>query len=385
LNTAPATYPNPAALNDNVKLATYLEFDPILNSVVLTQFDSALAGYAFDVTKQGSYYNVVTLAPPNYSGSGAVSSRRPVSPGPRPSRAQRAAASLPSMPADSTAFIFVNGIRSLWSGAFAVNTQLITMLAEFPDLVSSHTVLFYNANLHGEWRVFADPALGCDGRATIDTGRLHLLRAAARWVTCKMGGFVSGIAVDDILFSILEFPHQHWSALIPTLEDPDSDKLAQVVSKLHWKNQNTIVVAHSQGNMVFRDALPRIAAYDSLLSPDLRRCTGLVSFAAPLNQGDFRSDPTWAVDTAVMRGTTVKGDLLLLLHLPNDFPPPGHSVDSLSALADSDYASAPAWRKPLVPWKWGKDIHDVQDNYFAGSLRSLTADFLHQTYQGCNR
>jgi len=276
--------------------------------------------------------------------------------------------------ADSTAVIFVNGIRTLASGAFQGERDLQLMIDTTASLSGTFATHYWNRNLRGEILAFADQHLGCAGRAVRDGGIRHRLTSLVRYAFCKGLSIVTIPILDDIGSSALEFTNLQWGLTTP--QSGDVDRLAELVAEYHGRHQHTISVTHSEGNMIFKQAVPKIAQLDSV-NHTLSYCTSALSLAAPIDTSAF------GMSDDALRGMTIRGDLLLVLGLPNTFPPPGHYRSAASDAADTAISGAPALLVPFLKVKWGVSIHDVNSNYFRGVRAETTNGFLQALYSFC--
>lgn len=355
------------AIDEQIALAEYLEFDPVADSSALATLDDALANYGFQVNHAPAGRHIVTILSPQDNVDPVIADRIR-------QRARRQSAAT-FAPDTGVAFIFVNGIRTIERGALAASSELATMLgdtAQFPHAVVTY---YWNRNLRGEIIGFTDPILGCAGRAGRDAGFRAALVALARWGACKTISIVTIPLLDDVGNSVLGFVNQQWH--VETPQSADAGRLARRVSVYHSQLQHTILVTHSAGNMLFAQAALQVPDNDGV-PLQTNGCTAAMSLAAPIDKENFN------VDSTHLRGMTIRGDILLELTLPNNLEPlPDHYTSQATLDKDAEVATSADLKRPYLNMKWGVRIHDVIPNYFDGVLRDTTVQFLHQLYNTC--
>jgi hypothetical protein len=237
----------------------------------------------------------------------------------------------------------------------------------------AHAVYYWNRNLRGEILNFADPTFACAGAAAREFPYRSTWTAIARYTQlCKPLSVVTHVIPDDLFGSVSQFLKLRYNW--PTPGGADADRLARRIADYHSKLMNTVIVPHSQGNMVTALALPLVAQYDP---PGATGCVAELSLAAPIKIVDMNMP-----DSTLLRGMTIDGDILLRIGLPNDFTPYLTNANSTAMHLDTDWAVDPAIRT-LALLKWGVKIHLVDENYLNGQLAAVTTSNLRQLYDRC--
>jgi hypothetical protein len=355
-------------IDEDLAIAEYLEFDPVADSANLARFDDALANYGFQIDVSGSQQHIVSILSPTDSISPVVADRargRKTANGPA-----RTSASTTS--SNGVAFIYVNGIRTVESGAFASKRNLALLLnpASFPNSTVNY---YWNRNSRGEIAAFGDQHLGCAGRALRDGTFRTALVALARYDACKVLAGAALVTFDDLAESMNQFVRLQWGIPITTAS-ADADRLARIMAYYHQHAFQTVMVTHSQGNMVYADATTVLPSLEG--GPvNTTSCTAGMSLASPINKSSF------SVSGIFLDGMDINGDILTLIPLPNDFTPWLNSQAALDGQAAE--AAAPVWLRPIIQDFWGPRIHDVDRNYFQGLLASTTTSRIRTLYNLC--
>ena len=345
-------------LETDLALAEYLEFDLVADSAKMGALDDALANYVFQIT--GDFVNghtIRVLKPSDYAHRDTVVatgvSGRHVEPGSRPTRDMSPAS-------DSVVFIFVNGIRTFGNEVGEDEKAIRTLLLAAETFPRTQVASYWNRNLRTELNGFSDA--GCNWLAVRDAKFRKALVAAYRLTTCERLNNPITLTLGDLKAAVGEFIRTNWKSKLAPLA-ADADSLAQLFSYYHGHGWNTVGITHSQGNMVFAEALTLIPGYD-FSALNRTRCTADLSLAAPINRADFGA---LASDGNRLRGIDINGDILMVLTLPNDFTP--YEDDANSRAAGKAVAAA---RWPSTKWwtsvSWGQQIHKVMLNYFEGDV-----------------
>jgi hypothetical protein len=364
LDSAPALFGSDLAVAEAERVAEYVKFDVFTDSAALRQFDDALANYVFEVRGGGAQHTVTIISPSDY--------------GANANRVRSRAASASISQGDTTVFVFVNGMRTLPLGAVQTANLLQRRLEQNSDsLPRSFASYYWNRNLRGGLLALAD-SLKCAGRAVRDASLRQFLTTLDRYALCKGISIRAALEFDDLKHSIYGFINSQWDLGLPA--DPDIDRLAHRLSWYHGKGKHTIAVTHSQGNLIFRDAMPLLAAYDGV-PLQTRFCTAALSLAAPLQKELFGVSPPY------LQGMTIRNDILVdFLGLPNNFDPlPKHYEVPDSFKADTAIMRATTAADTVVQGaKWGSRIHDVDNNYMTGTLSGQVLTFMKRLYNSCS-
>jgi hypothetical protein len=354
-------------LDDDIKIAEYLEFDPVADSASWQTFDDAMANYAFEIDVDATGQHTVTVIPPMDSLPAIVANRVPG----RKSSSNPAATS--TMSAIGTRIIFVNGIRTLEGGAINSHKNLNALLAG-EHLANYRVTYYWNRNLRGEILSYAEE-LGCDRKMSRDGTFRARLVTLARGDACQGLRVRANLQFDDLTESVRQFIQLHLRIPVPATED--SRRLANLMAYYHNGYYNTVMVTHSQGNMVYAQAVNLLPDVEGVPN-NTTRCTAALSLAAPINSEEF------SVNGVFLSGMTINGDMLLRIPLPNNFLPRYNSQNALNAQAAIDRTPViPGYAREFVADLWGPIIHDVDDNYFSGLLAGEVASRIHSLYDVC--
>jgi hypothetical protein len=365
-DTAWALFPTSAALDSSLRLAEYLEFDPVTDGAALIAFDQALSGQVFRITSSSSGPLFSRTSPSERSAS--------LSRGKSPTSLSTDLYSVP----DSIVFTFVNGIRTMEAGALNTRFLIEVLRTRAEDSIpNSRTEYYWNANLRGEILALTDPSLGCTGQGIRHLSFRQKLTAIVRIGACKALHIITIPVLDDIAQSAFEFANLHWSFI----KDPTSDDLNNVknlIQYYHANDASVVFIPHSQGNMIVSQAVRDLKNQGYALEEG--HCTAILSLASPITKDLFFTDSTY------LRGMTMDGDLLQVLApiigTYSNFMPRYPSTKS--AEADASISSVPSILQPLWRVWWGVKLHDVDDNYVTDANNSpIMTQFMKQLNNAC--
>ena len=350
-------------IDDDIAIAEYLEFNPLADSSSLAHFDDALSNYGFQINVSGAGQHTISILSPTDTTTVIANGV--------PGGSPRRATTTSTTSTTGVAFIYVNGVRTVEKGALASKLALLGLLdpVSFPNSLVTY---YWNHNLRGEITGYADQTFGCAGLSMRDAIFREGLVALVRYADCKLIPVVTIPIITDLYESAYEFAKLQGNFAWPITAD--ADRLAKRISDYHQKSFHTVMVTHSQGNMVYNEATGRIPSYDGV-PVNATKCTAAMALAAPMKQESF------GVGGVFLDGMTIPGDILLLIGLPNDFPQyrSQASLDAQAAIGAEWLASD----KTKTAFKWGPRIHDLIPNYFEGVLAPITRSRIRSLYDYC--
>lgn len=315
-------------IDADLPIAEYLEFNPVADSAALRMFDDALANHGFEINGDSiTGHSVSVLGPGNYGRTVYANRIRRGQAVPRQPAAQDSVAG--SVP--GVKIIFVNGIENFNADVLTTQRRLNTLVRASTQFPHATVASFWNRNLRTTANGFSDSTTKCVGLADRDARFRQSLVVLWRYSRCAVLNHDVILVAGDLLRSGSQFIGTQFGLGIDG--DADVDSLAQFISYYHSQLQHTIVVAHSQGNMVFAAALPHVQTYDGS-ALQVPMCTAILSLAAPIHLSGFGP----LIDGTHLRGMTINGDLLLWSGLPNDFTP--YKDSDISLLAPAAIARA---------------------------------------------
>lgn len=222
---------------------------------------------------------------------------------------------------------------------------------------------FWNRNLAGDLAAY-DETHRCIAVAVRSEFFRAPLTTAYEYAKCKGMRFVYSVVQQDLVQSAYQFLSLRAGLRPPPIDDVN--RLADLIKTYHtgW-DAHVMTVTHSQGNMVFAQAIQQLPAKEGRPLQS-QYCTAELSLAAPIYAADF------GMNASFLRGIDVNGDILEVVGLPNDFP---HIDNDTSRAAAADLAtligSLPVFRQ-YKQLQWGTKIHGVDYNYF-GSREGVAA------------
>jgi hypothetical protein len=236
-------------------------------------------------------------------------------------------------------------------------------------------VHFYNRNFATQ---VSDESNSCIVAYHWRSGFFSTLGNKLLYLACK--GLPYTHVLDDHDF--LEATDQYLSLVYGTKtpNPEDARRLTNTLRMYHreW-DAHTILVTHSQGNLLVAQALDSLPATQG--APiEAGHCTADLSLASPIVRSEF------GLDAHYLRGIDMNGDVLSIIGLLNDFP---HIDSDISLLATSDLArlarSSPNNTLLLNRmFQWGKRIHAVDHNYFSAHPgRDSVTSMLAQLHDEC--
>ena len=277
------------------------------------------------------------------------------------------------------AFIYVNGINTLPSEACTTATDhLWPILKEvgFDDAIKFPVGVSRNSSMKGE-----------DGRPWVCltvTGVKHMFnREASFWSKLQ--------ECPGLLGDLGEAQIQRLATSPPI---PDSERLASVIEGVWAQGGRAIIVAHSQGNLLAREALAILRATKPVAS---MACVGVASIAPPAPI--HRSAPEPSVGNMIIQGigamtgsgSTVRSQDILLLHpgIREEIVSVFKIATEQSGQFDQDLAAqrGDAGRIPLA-LATGYLLHSIDDSYLKSNatvtyLQSMIAAQVATVTNGC--
>jgi hypothetical protein len=383
------------SLRTQLEFASRLAIDAYRDAAALTAFDNAMAGTVTVVDHFGGADFTYYYSPEDYGGSATANSarsRQPVQllrgrtgthrvppallarrPARRPSTGPLQSAAEVEQPRwtdEPIAIIYVNGIHTPdvssvpgQGSATATADLLRNVVYNMPGVLDANgdanyveVTHFYNRNLAAQLAAY-DSTHFCIAQNLRRGSFASALVAGVKYAKCKGLGYLKSVIENDISESIIEFVQNrfHWGAPLVV----DVGNLAAFIQNYHFFGYHTILLTHSQGNMLTESAIERL--------PDLERrpletryCTAQLTMASPI------ASPTFRFDHNYLRGFDVNGDELLVIGFPNDFT----KVDTDTSIAAAgDIANLMTANKSVAEiqaarLRWGSKIHGVDYNYF---------------------
>jgi hypothetical protein len=336
-------------LDVKLGIAEVLEIDPYTDRSALLSFDNALSGFVFTAFTTGDGRDsIAIMAPEEYQGGLVALRAQPVTP-----KAE--------VGAPPTAIIYVNGIRTTLRDVTRNGTgtywKAVRLARTDTALVHAQVKYFYNRNLAEQLDNF-DHEHGCAGVAVQFWGIGKAVTSFKRCVDCKLWHGAIGVTQPDLVESI----DQYMNVVFGTTSYLAPVDVTNLASKLvhyhHALQTNTILLTHSQGNLV---ASQTFNAIRQQFGYDGWRCTGEVAMAPPIGTNDYGP-----VDSSLVRGFTISLDPLLMFSAVHNIDFPRYETDRSLFAADS-LSRTPlihlnTYRK--VRWELSLGIHDVNHNYF---------------------
>lgn len=252
-----------------------LAYDPIADSAALRRVDQTLANHVFRA-----------------GGNSAVS--------PSAGRVQQSAATLDEPQPEPTTFLYVNGAITSLNYARATAGQVDLLTREVPRFSGGpyEVTYFYNRTYSEQAETFAQREARCAAELERrqETGSRGALLFMA---SCVVGR-------TRILFDwdLVEAFRQYASIISGSAAAvPDASDLAGVLQGYRTSGRHTIVVPHSQGNLMTQQAVSVLrSAYQFAESRD-STCVAAVSLAAP-------TDRNWPFPPERLKGVVLKGDIV---------------------------------------------------------------------------
>ena len=381
------------SLRVQLELASQLAVDPYRDSARLGAFDDAMAGVVSVIDHFGGVDYTYYYEPEDYGGgvvANSVRAGRPVrvtgahagthrvppallSKRRAKSVAQRNSAAemdFPTWTREQIAIFYINGIGTpnvsnspAVTSAFGTTDILRDIVFKIPGVSDQggssgnvEVTHFYNRNLRAQLAPY-DSAHACIARAMLRWNVLSALVAGVKYAACKGQRYAKVAIENDISESAIEYARRRDSVHTSSVEDVGN--LARVLNYWHdTLNYHTILVTHSQGNM--------LAELAERMLPDIehrpleaRHCTAQLTMASPLLMADFHLDHNY------LRGFDINGDILEVIGFKNDFP---HFDTDTSVAGAAAISQAISIVNPFAPLaakvKWGATIHGVDYNYF---------------------
>lgn len=255
----------------------YLAFDPVQDSAALRRVDDALGGQIFDVY-------------PRPTPTGALRSR--------------ALALESAEPPEPTVYLYVNGINTKgWMAGRTMRSVRDLMVArallhpgdavklfynrtsvdqpstETPERRAARCFIEYNAQtaeFPGNDEFFQRLLLNCLATPLPLPPELDILEAMRQYIR---------LAVDSRKFEV------------------DAVRLAERIQEWRTTGRHVIAVPHSQGNMMFQQAVDSLRSSGQFDPKQDSTCIGAMSLAAP-------TDRNWHLEEHYLKHVIVRGDLI---------------------------------------------------------------------------
>jgi hypothetical protein len=330
------------------------------DSAALRRIDEALGGHMFEV-KLGS-------------AGRALPSRVRISPSRAAPGRPRSNSRLESstQAADSTMFLYVNGVGNLYQDAAKTAAELAALLREDPRFADPGEIVvkfFYNRNNFTQNGSAGDlvrcmSALGDGG-----------VEATVKYTNCRRMNPAQtvGSLVADLgeLAGLLASNAQPTGPVAQDIKD-----FADSIETYRLAGRNVVIMPHSEGNVITQKSLQRLGDAGRFAANGTPTCVAVTPMASP-------ATTYGPVPAKYIMPTQLDGDIVTLAHVvmpgAQTFPPISNTVaDSLAGLRGG-------WRK-LLFWKQlvdGVAIHGMGTYLSPSGGRGLVQEALRLAYNAC--
>lgn len=285
INTSYA-YIRQVGSTDRMDAIEYAAIDLVADSAALDLTDAALGGHLFRIDSGG--FAAAAKAPVRHLGG-----------------VWRATASGSMMLPDSlepTNFIFVNGIYNYWWDASKTTGNIATIIRAqplFADWSRFGVGLLYNRSILAGPMSAADKKRRCTASMLRRSQFLSFWKARTYYGNCLNDNATTedvGEAIDELV--------SHIQTTGPSFPG-DAAALADTFDLFRSQGWHTVVIAHSQGNLIMQQALVEFRApngYNFREAHD-STCVATVALAAPTSRD-------WQSPVDRVKGIVVRGDLV---------------------------------------------------------------------------
>jgi hypothetical protein len=366
-----------AALDAELEMAEYLAIDLRADAAALRAYDDALGGRSFEFVDMGGTVKVR----PVFADELVLASQTPGSPSQSlASATPRAGGGEPSR-FKGTKVIYVNGIRTDMDGVLGSRDALADLVLGM-NLPNTQVLYFWNRNL--KWQLDAyETEYGCSARYWRDLEKRGSLAALDRYHKCKdelgVSKFFKSILENDLVESFGAWARLTFRRHLGIPVPQDVSALAGHLVSNKMSGYHTILVAHSQGNLIVAEALPMVAEFESY-PLQTTRCTAVLALAAPLARSQYNNV---GLEDKYLEGWIAHGDIIWMLGL--------NGFDEYSTLQSVKgtvaVTQASLLMKPFVEMGWGVKIHSMNASYVPKDQvidSDHTRHRLQRLYNTCN-
>jgi hypothetical protein len=279
---------------------------------------------------------------------------------------------------EQTTVLYINGIFNTPGSSATTAVRLETLMRQLPRFTSrtfafSH---FYNRNLFDQLETSAQRQASC---AASLSQRLRFLgsRSWPLYLQRCLGQHATTLLKDN---DVVEAFTQYVQILLHLpASAPDVDALADVIQRFRASGRHTLLVPHSQGNLMVQQAMDVMrGTYGYAESRDSTGIT-VVPLASPLSTG-------WAFPSARLKPITVFGDIVPNVggnQWPRFSTPKGEALAAsttalLNRMPGNPFVHVYVALRKIVA---GIKLHSVNDSYLSAPADVAVRDSIASSYR----